>query len=195
MELKQIIVILLIVGVLCIILYPTNKEGMSQTGDPLTVKEIEMINELLNKYNKESQEICGVCLTQLQNMNISNISKMIETNKKLSSCALIDKISDSNKNLKVFEIINVCYGKKYGALLNMISTIKLSDSYKNNYSFASYINNLTKNLSVIENNDTSYSIKEYITAMETVNQVNEYSEPEKENQRKRRLRSVNWRQE
>ena len=51
-----------------IILYPTNKEGMSNTGDkPLTVKEIEMMNELLNKYNKESQEICDVCLTQLQN--------------------------------------------------------------------------------------------------------------------------------
>lgn len=181
MALKQIILILLIAGVLFIILYPTNKEGMSNTGDnPLTVKEIEMMNELLDKYNKESQEICDVCLTQLQNMNLPNVSKMIETEKKLSSCALIDKLSGSSQNLKVFEIINVCYGKKYGALLNIISTIKLSGSYKNNPSFATYIDNLTKNLSVIGNNDTAYSIKQYITAMETVNQVNEYSKPEEE---------------
>ena len=181
MELKQIILILLIAGVLFIILYPTNKEGMSNTGDnPLTVKEIEMMNELLDKYNKESQEICDVCLTQLQNMNLPNLSKMIESEKKLSSCALIDKLSGSNQNLKVFEIINVCYGKKYGALLNIISTIKLSDSYKNNPSFATYIDNLTKNLSVIGKNDTAYSIKQYITAMETVNQVNEYSNTEEE---------------
>ena len=181
MELKQIILILLIAGVLFIILYPTNKEGMSNTGDkPLTVKEIEMMNELLDKYNKESQEICDVCLTQLQNMNLPNLSKMIESEKKLSSCALIDKLSGSNQNLKVFEIINVCYGKKYGALLNIISTIKLSGSYKNNPSFATYIDNLTKNLSVIGNNDTAYSIKQYITAMETVNQVNEYSNTEEE---------------
>ena len=181
MELKQIILILLIAGVLFIILYPTNKEGMSNTGDnPLTVKEIEIMNELLNKYNKESQEICDVCLTQLQNMNLPNLSKMIESEKKLSSCALIDKLSGSNQNLKVFEIINVCYGKKYGALLNIISTIKLSGSYKNNPSFATYIDNLTKNLSVIGKNDTAYSIKQYITAMETVNQVNEYSNTEEE---------------
>jgi hypothetical protein len=77
-------------------LYPTNKEGMSNSGDkPLTDKEIEMMNELLEKYNKESQEICDFCVTQLQNMNFSNISNMIETEKKLSSCALIDKISAS----------------------------------------------------------------------------------------------------
>ena len=62
----------------------------------------------------------------------------------------------------------------------MISTIKLSGSYKNNPSFATYIDNLTKNLSVIGKNDTAYSIKQYITAMETVNQVNEYSNTEEE---------------
>ena len=185
MEVKQIILILLIACLLFVMLYPTNKEGMSNSGDkPLTDKEIEMMNELLQKYNKESQEICDFCVTQLQNMNFSNISNMIETEKKLSSCALIDKISASNQNLKVFEIINVCYGKKYGALLNMLSTIKLSESYKNNTSFAGYIDNLTKNLSVIGNNDTAYSIKQYISAMETVNQVNEYSKPEEKPEEK-----------
>ena len=51
---------------------------------------------------------------------------------------------------------------------------------KNNPSFATYIDNLTKNLSVIGKNDTAYSIKQYITAMETVNQVNEYSNTEEE---------------
>lgn len=177
MTVKQILLFIFIVLLFLFLIYPvytpfykTIREGASNS---FSAVDISNVQQHIDVYDKNTDD--GACLTAVKSMkalNFPNTNKMIQSNSELPNCAIIEKIAALNiKNEKVLNIINTCYGQKYSAVLNMITSIKTTDAYTNNSNFSDFINNASNSIAVSGNNATPSKIKTYMDAMGAANQM------------------------
>lgn len=179
MTFKSIIFYILIIVLLLFIIYSFYTNIHEGLGTSMSVEDMAIVQQYLDTYNKTTEE--GSCTTGVKTikaLNIPNINKIIKENADLSNCIIIEKIAGiNNTNEKVLQAINVCYGQKYTAVLNMMKDIKSTNVYTNDSNFSSFINSTIKYPSVNGNNSSVDVIQSYMSAMDSVNQMDKLQNP------------------
>lgn len=171
-----ILLIILFATLVFSMLYPFYTGIREGLGTSLTAVDISNIQQSLNTYTNavESPEgACAKALTAIKSAKppagetdfivTNTIPMTIQQNEGSTNCTLVDKIAALNsKNTSVLNAINTCYGQKYTAALNMLTTIQQSPAIKSDSSFANIVNIQLNNPSVNGSNSSYNTINEFI---------------------------------